>query len=613
MMQDRRTAIRVGGAVLGLAVLAAGGVGVARALTRPADPNASLRTAVVSRGTVQQVLPLTGSVRRVDQVRASFPVAGTISGVNVAVGDQVRQGDVLATMDPLPLQTALLDARAQLAQAQAQLDSDQNPTAPPRLPGPGAGAVRPGAPGVPGVPDGAGIPGGAGVPQVPVPSDLPRPTPPESVTRLPAAMTAVHEALAAQQDACRPILTAVTDGWPEPVERPPASPNRTWSPTPSRPAGPSASPTASASPTTRSASPTPSASPAPSASPTPAPTADPTPSTSAAAPREQRLTNPPPIPPGLDPAQFTACSDALQRLVASQQQAATLITEAAAALNAPAVNAGVPQPPAQQRPVPQPPAGVPAGVPSTALPTATPTVDQAKVATDRAAVLAAEQAIAQARSNLDAATLRAPIAGTVGTIGFTAGAAATPNAAITVVGGGAAEVTVPVPLTNRPQVQLGQEVRVNAPGSLTADPGTITEISPLPVSATASTPSYNVTVLVADPGPGLASGGRADTGIVVGRVADAVTVPVSAVTRVATGTGTVRVLDGTGVRDATVATGLVGGGLVEITGGLTAGQRVVLADGAQPLPTTQLRNLRGGQSGSGQNGSGQQTPSAQPS
>ena len=658
----RRTAIRVGGAVLGLAVLAAGGVGVAGALTRPADPNASLRTAVVSRGTVQQVLPLTGSVQRVDQVKAAFPVAGTITAVNVAVGDRVQQGQVLATMDPLPLQAALLDAQAQLAQAQAQLDSDQNPTSPAGAAGAagasgrtgagaagGAGAAASAAAGA-GAAAGGAAAGGAGQqqqraaqqqgsgqggtwatgrPNAPAPEPTPAPVP-ESVAQLPAAMTAVHEALAAQQTACRAVLSPGTAGQSHPIAYPtptvsPAVPTAAPSASPTPPATPTATPTGIASPT-----PTPTPTRTATATPLPTPTGAPT-------------SDPVPPPSGPSQAQIAGCTDALRQLAAAEQQAANLIARAAtdqqaAAQQAAAAqqSAAAQQAPAQQ-PAPQQPAGqLPAGgaptgaagrtgaapagtgasgagVPTGGLPTAAPTVNQAKVATDRASVLAAEQAIAQAQSNLDAASLKAPIAGTIGAIGFTAGTAASPNAGITVIGAGAAEVTVPVPLSNRPQIQLGQEVRVNAPGSLSADPGKITDIAPLPANANASTPSYNVTVLVADPGPGLATGGRADAGVVVGQVADAVTVPVSAVTRVATGTGTVRLVEATGVREVNVGTGLVGNGLVEITGGLTAGQRVVLADSAQPLPTTQLRNLRSSQGGGAQGGGGEQAPTARPS
>jgi multidrug efflux pump subunit AcrA (membrane-fusion protein) len=86
------------------------------------------RTTTVSTGSVEQRLNVTGSVQKVDQVSQSFPVAGTVTSVPVAVGDTVTAGQTLATMNPLPLQRALTAAQASLAQAKATLESDQTPT-----------------------------------------------------------------------------------------------------------------------------------------------------------------------------------------------------------------------------------------------------------------------------------------------------------------------------------------------------------------------------------------------------------------------------------------------------------------------------------------------------
>jgi multidrug efflux pump subunit AcrA (membrane-fusion protein) len=58
-----------------------------------ANANASAvdtyRTTTVSTGSVEQRLNVTGSVQKVDQVSQSFPVAGTVTSVPVAVGDTV--------------------------------------------------------------------------------------------------------------------------------------------------------------------------------------------------------------------------------------------------------------------------------------------------------------------------------------------------------------------------------------------------------------------------------------------------------------------------------------------------------------------------------------------
>ncbi|MEP7034185.1 MAG: biotin/lipoyl-binding protein, partial [Actinomycetota bacterium] len=86
------------------------------------------RMATVTKGSVEQRLDLTGSVQRVNQVSQGFAVSGTVSSVSVAVGDAVRAGQTLATLDPKPFNSALTNAKAALAQAKATLESDQSTT-----------------------------------------------------------------------------------------------------------------------------------------------------------------------------------------------------------------------------------------------------------------------------------------------------------------------------------------------------------------------------------------------------------------------------------------------------------------------------------------------------
>ena len=64
---------------------------------------------------------LSGNVD-VHQVELAFRVSGRISAVKVQEGDKVSEGQVLAELDPVPFQTDVDSAKADLAQAQAQLD-----------------------------------------------------------------------------------------------------------------------------------------------------------------------------------------------------------------------------------------------------------------------------------------------------------------------------------------------------------------------------------------------------------------------------------------------------------------------------------------------------------
>jgi len=64
---------------------------------------------------------LSGNVD-VHQVELAFRVSGRISAVKVEEGDKVSAGLVLAELDPVPFQTDVDSARADVAQAHAQLD-----------------------------------------------------------------------------------------------------------------------------------------------------------------------------------------------------------------------------------------------------------------------------------------------------------------------------------------------------------------------------------------------------------------------------------------------------------------------------------------------------------
>jgi HlyD family secretion protein len=64
---------------------------------------------------------LSGNVD-VHQVELAFRVSGRIAAVKVQEGDKVSAGQVLAELDPVPFRTDVDSAKADVAQAQAQLD-----------------------------------------------------------------------------------------------------------------------------------------------------------------------------------------------------------------------------------------------------------------------------------------------------------------------------------------------------------------------------------------------------------------------------------------------------------------------------------------------------------
>lgn len=64
---------------------------------------------------------LTGEIRAREESQLSFQVGGKLVGRRVDVGDRVKRGDVLATLDPGDLQARARAAQAQLSAAQAEL------------------------------------------------------------------------------------------------------------------------------------------------------------------------------------------------------------------------------------------------------------------------------------------------------------------------------------------------------------------------------------------------------------------------------------------------------------------------------------------------------------
>jgi HlyD family secretion protein len=83
------------------------------------------RTAAAVLGTVTQTIPISGNLTPVSQSDLDFAGSGRVQSVNVATGQTVKAGDVLASLDPATLQGSLTQAEANLASAQARLSLDQ--------------------------------------------------------------------------------------------------------------------------------------------------------------------------------------------------------------------------------------------------------------------------------------------------------------------------------------------------------------------------------------------------------------------------------------------------------------------------------------------------------
>jgi HlyD family secretion protein len=104
--------------LVSLVLLAIIGVVVWR-LRSSTAPTTTTTTATVSRGALTLAVSGSGSVTAARTVDLPFQQAGTITSVDVKVGDAVRASQTLATLDTADLQLALQQAQANLKAAQA--------------------------------------------------------------------------------------------------------------------------------------------------------------------------------------------------------------------------------------------------------------------------------------------------------------------------------------------------------------------------------------------------------------------------------------------------------------------------------------------------------------
>src|SRR5580700_11192054 len=79
----------------------------------------SVDAAAATRQTIATYITLDGQISPLDQSTLAFQQSGTITKITVNIGDMVRKGQLLATIDPRTLQAQLDQAQAQAAQASA--------------------------------------------------------------------------------------------------------------------------------------------------------------------------------------------------------------------------------------------------------------------------------------------------------------------------------------------------------------------------------------------------------------------------------------------------------------------------------------------------------------
>ncbi|MFC8733116.1 biotin/lipoyl-binding protein [Luteimicrobium sp. NPDC057192] len=231
------------------------------------------------------------------------------------------------------------------------------------------------------------------------------------------------------------------------------------------------------------------------------------------------------------------------------------------------------------------------------------TITAEQILADQASVDLAESKVAIAEDARQRYQLTSRISGTVAQVALAKGdavSASSSSAVVTVVGKNGYVVDATVPLTKVSLLKTGQTADVSIVGATKKLGGTVSSIGVVNQSET-STPSYTVSITLDDASKKLYDGSSAQLEIAVAAAKDATVVPTSAVT--VSGTQhTVQVLRDGKPTTVAVEVGAVGSDVTQITSGLKKGDTVILADltkdvtsGSSDSSTSGLGGLGGNQ------------------
>jgi len=107
--------------ILGLVLLLAAGVGVAAFLKGRRAPEQKYRTVAVDRGNVTQTVAATGTLSAVITVKVGSVVSGNVAVLHADFNKQVKKGELLAELDPVPFQERVDQAKAALDKAEVDV------------------------------------------------------------------------------------------------------------------------------------------------------------------------------------------------------------------------------------------------------------------------------------------------------------------------------------------------------------------------------------------------------------------------------------------------------------------------------------------------------------
>lgn len=514
-----RPALRRG--IAAAAVVGLLGSGYAAYAAAADDP--AYRTATAGIGDVEETLGLSGTIEPAGRADLAFATSGTVAELEVEAGDRVREGQVLGTLDATALRTQVRRARAELASARAQLESDESAQ---------AAAVSAATSSTPSVEQ----PSQPAEQPTEQPSEQPSEQPTEQPTEQPdPALEEALAELAAQQEAVTAAQSTVS------ASRAAAREALTAQQAACEGAFAEGADEAANQACTDALA-------------------------TVQAAQDQVATDQDALQVALD-----ALSGTLAEAIAALQSAAEPTPQPETPTTAPTA-----QPTTQPTTQPTAQPSTPEASQPTGSATA-PEVTAATLARDQAAIDQAQADLLAAREELRMATVRAPFGGEVVSVDAAEGdSVASGTAVFVLVSRGTTTVEVTATSTQVRQLEVGQPARVTPTGSDRTLAGTVTQVSSVPDESS----SYPVTITLDRRRLDLATGLSASVAVVTGTASDVVTVPASAVSD-----GAVQVVEDGAATRVPVTTGVTGATTIEIAEGIAEGDVVVLADLDRALPS----------------------------
>jgi multidrug efflux pump subunit AcrA (membrane-fusion protein) len=573
--QKRKTRRKRAGAAVAVVVVGTvGGVLIADAV---ASGSPAYITAEATTAGVSQTLPLMGVVEPVSNVQADFQVGGTVSAVDVSMGQQVTAGQQLATLDASSLQLAVSNDQAILTAAEARLTADEENQASAGSSSPNSAATA------------SSVAGSSPGIVLAVATFLGT----EGHGGSTGSLTADQQAVVAGQHTVDLDVQASDAAFRQAQMTCSAVPAGSGSSTSS---STSTTSTTSTTPTTSTSS-----------------TSNGSASAAASSSKSSPTSTAGSVSPG-GTGSSAACVAALgnaeqaaakansaeQALATAESSLAQLLSKQAAASPSKSTGSSTGSPSGHSS-INSGTSGLGASGSGTSRSTTANTDTPQQLASDQATIDSDEANLVVAQQDLSDAVLTAPISGMVAAVSLTPNQTVTAGSttdAITVISPGTYEANATLTTAQVSELTQGDAAQITINGVTGSFDGTVTRIGP--VEESNGNYTYPLVIAMDAGGQRLPAGADAQLTVDLHSVSNAVVVPTSAV-HTNGSTSYVLIVKGGSEQEQPVTVGVVGSEYTQITSGLTKGATVILANLSTKVPSsnTNTSNNAGSFRGSG--------------